>query len=496
MLSHIVVIGGGIGGLVAATRLAHAGHSVDLFEQGTQTGGKMGRVVVDGCTFDTGPTLITMPFVFERFFASVGERFSDHVTLQRVDPACQYRWEDGSILDLPFDAEAVPDAIERFSPGHGAPVKKYLNSAREIYELTKDVFIFSPFDGFKEFFKRKNLSLLPKLSRLRFTSKLHDVHTSMFSDKRIIQLFDRFATYNGSSPYLAPATLMVIPWVEIGLGAWYPKGGIYAIAEAITQLALLRGVRIHCNTRVASIRTFHGVASGVELEDGSFVRADHVISNADVHVTRTYLLGKSMPEPTDLSCSGLVMLLSVDRQERSLQHHNILFGNDYPGEFHNIRFEQRPRSNSTVYISRSVHSTPSDAPPDRENWFVLVNAPPRGISSNFERTESSVWLGHEEEQADMILDRMETFGLRPHVRERLIRTPDTMATEWSSYRGALYGASSNSMFSAFLRPRQRSTDVANLWYVGGSSHPGGGVPLVITSGMIAADLLLSSLSTP
>ncbi|MBK9182687.1 MAG: NAD(P)-binding protein [Ignavibacteria bacterium] len=116
MLSHIVVIGGGIGGLVAATRLAHAGHSVDLFEQGTQTGGKMGRVVVDGCTFDTGPTLITMPFVFERFFASVGERFSDHVTLQRVDPACQYRWEDGSILDLPFDAEAVPDAIERFSP--------------------------------------------------------------------------------------------------------------------------------------------------------------------------------------------------------------------------------------------------------------------------------------------------------------------------------------------------------------------------------------------
>lgn len=456
----------------------------------------MSQVQFDGCTFDTGPTLITMPVVFEQFFASVGERFSDHVQLRRVDPACQYRWDDGSLLDLPFDVDAVPDAIERFAPGDGASVKRYLQQAREIYELTKDVFIFSPFDGYREFFKPKNFFLLPKLGRLKFTSKLHDVHASMFRDKRVIQLFDRFATYNGSSPYEAPATLMVIPWVEIGLGAWYPEGGIYSIAEAITRIAMLRGVRIHCNTRVTSIRTFHGAASGVELEDGSFVRADHVISNADVHVTRTNLLGKELPEPRDLSCSGLVLLLSVERQERSLQQHNILFSNDYPGEFNNIRFEQRPRKNSTIYISRSVHSAPSVAPPDRENWFVLVNAPPRGISSVLEPTPPSVWQGHAEEQADMILDRMQAFGLRPNVRERMVRTPDTMATEWSSYRGALYGSSSNSMFSAFLRPKQRSTDVANLWYVGGSSHPGGGVPLVITSGMIAADLLLSSLSTP
>ncbi len=454
----------------------------------------MGRVQFDGCTFDTGPTLITMPFVFEQFFASVGEQFSDHVKLRRVDPACQYRWDDGSVLDLPFDADAVPDAIERFAPGDGASVRRYLQQAREIYELTKNIFIFSPFDGYKEFFRPKNFSLLPKLGRLKFTSKLHDVHASMFRDKRVIQLFDRFATYNGSSPYEAPATLMVIPWVEIGLGAWYPEGGIYSIAEAITRLAVSRGVRIHRNTRVTSIRTFHGAASGIELEDGSFVRADHVVSNADVYVTRTKLLGKALPQPTDLSCSGLVMLMSVNRENYSLQQHNILFSNDYAGEFENIRTELRPRKNATIYISRAAHAEPNSAPLDRESWFVLVNAPPKGVAPNLDPEHASVWKGHEEEQAGEVLERMEAFGLSPHVRQQIIRTPDTMATEWSSYRGALYGSSSNSMFSAFLRPRQRSTDVANLWYVGGSSHPGGGVPLVVTSGMIAADLILSSQS--
>lgn len=435
-----------------------------------------------------------MPFVLEHFFKSVGASFQDHVTLKRVDPACQYRWSDGSQFDLPFDASEACDAIERFSPGEGASVRQYLRDAQEIYELTKDVFIFSPFDGFREFLKLKNLRMLPKLHRLRFTKTLHDVHTSMFRDPRIIQLFDRFATYNGSSPYLAPATLMVIPWVEIGLGAWYAVGGTYSIAEAITTLAIERGVRIHLGQGVSSIVVERGVASGVVLDDGSAFRADHVISNADVFTTRKHLLGIDVEDPTDLSCSGLVLLMSTDRVDHGLAHHNVLFSDDYKGEFETLIHGDRPRRDSTIYISRSAPVDSTQAPSDRENWFVLVNAPPKGIHSSREPMSASVWRDHSESQAQLVMDRMADFGIRPSIRQMEIRTPDLMASQWSSHRGALYGSSSNSMFSAFLRPRQRSSEVANLWYVGGSAHPGGGVPLVATSGMIAAELLLSSLS--
>ncbi len=466
-----------------------------MFEQGEQTGGKMNRIEFDGCVFDTGPTLITMPFVLENYFSSIGLTLADNLTMCKVEPACHYRWSDGTSLDLPFELDDVARAIEDFAPGNGAPVTRYLEQARELYELTKDVFIFSPFRGLREFLSLKNLRMLPKLHRLRFISSLHRVHAKTFSDSRIVQLFDRFATYNGSSPYLAPATLMVIPWVEIGLGAWYVKGGIYTIAEVFTRVAQENGVRIHLRSRVESINVERGTARGVTLADGSIIAADHVVSNADVFVTRKHLLGVKLDEPNDLSSSGLVMLMSVEKADHGLAQHNVLFSDDYPGEFAGLSADDRPRKNASIYISRSSHADVTQAPSDRENWFVLVNAPPKGKSDVHDLDQKSVWDGHAEAHAELVLEQMSRFGVRPMVRQMMIRTPDTMASEWSSYKGALYGSSSNSMFSAFLRPRQRSSDVANLWYVGGSAHPGGGVPLVVTSGMIAADLILSSLSS-
>lgn len=467
---------------------------MDLFEQLPSVGGKMGRTEIGGVVVDTGPTLVTMPDVLRGFFHSVGCSMEDHLTLNRVDPACHYRWSDGTVLDLPFDADAVPDAIGAVSPGDAAAVRTYLRDAREVYELTKDIFIFSPFDGMREFFKPKNMSLLPKLPRLRFGSTLHAEHARRFRDRRVIQLFDRFATYNGSSPYLAPATLMVIPWVEIGLGAWYPEGGIWRIADAIAAVAMRCGVRIHTSTRVARIATRDRRVHSVVLSDGTVVDADHVIANADVHTTRRHLLGLDVPEPKDLSCSGIVLQLSVDADGHGLGHHNVLFADDYRAEFASLATADHPHPDATVYVSRAAGSDPSRRGSGREPWFVLVNAPPRGVDDGSDSSRS-VWRDGGEAVAEAILARMRTFGVTPTIRAMAIRTPDTMATEWSSVRGALYGASSNSIFSAFLRPRQRSTDVANLWYVGGSAHPGGGVPLVITSGMIAADLIMNTFTT-
>jgi phytoene desaturase len=488
----VAIVGGGIGGLVAAIQLAGKGHQVDLFEQDDRVGGKLNRVIFDGSTFETGPTLLTMPFVLDSVFTSVSAHREDYLTLVKVDPACQYRWTDGSRLDLPFELEDVITAIESFSPGQGASARAYLDHARRVYELTKDIFIFGEFDGLAELFKRRNLPLLPSLPLLRPFSTLHAHNASMFADKRLVQLFDRFATYNGSSPYRAPATLMVIPWVEIGFGAWYPRGGMHVVADALAQLAGELGVGIHLQTPVRRIRVENGRACGIELDRGIVHRADHVISNADVTVTRRALLGMDVKLPSDPSCSGLVLQISTDRQERALAQHNILFSDHYKSEFDAVERSDVPHPEATIYISRSFHADATPAAPERENWFVLVNAPARGSGSHPQDRAPSVWHGRAEEQAEIVLRRMEHFGLRPHIHAMNIRTPDSMAQQWSTDRGSLYGASSNTPWSAFLRPRQRSREVKNLWYVGGSAHPGGGIPLVATSGMIAAKLIHSS----
>ena len=491
---RVGVIGGGIGGLVAAIQLAAKGHQVDLFEQGERVGGKLNRTILDGSTFETGPTLVTMPFVLDDVFARVGARRSDYITLVRVDPACQYRWSDGSRMDLPFEHERVIDAIEQFSPGQGARARAYLEHARQVYELTKDIFIFSSFDGLGELVKPSNLPLLPSLPKLRPFSTLHDHNRSYFSDPRLVQLFDRFATYNGSSPYRAPATLMVIPWVEIGFGAWYPVGGMHAIADGLERLAREVGVRIHLGTSVERIHVDAGRVRSLELAGGVRHAIDHVVSNADVAITRRKLLGLDVPLPRDPSCSGLVLQISTDQQDRGLAQHTILFADDYRSEFDAIEHGNHPHPDSTIYISRSCVADPSLARNGTENWFVLVNAPARGSGSHAGDTAPSVWQDNVQERAENVLRRMERFGLRPRIHAMNIRTPDTMATEWSTDRGSLYGASSNTPWSAFLRPRQRSRDVRNLWYVGGSAHPGGGIPLVATSGMIAAQLLLTTLN--
>ncbi|MBU3699514.1 MAG: phytoene desaturase [Candidatus Kapabacteria bacterium] len=493
-MGRIGVIGGGIGGLVAAIRLAAAGHRVDLFEQGQRLGGKLNRVVLDGSTFETGPTLVTMPFVLDEVFASVGARREEYITLKRVDPACQYRWTDGARLDLPFAPDDVIDAIERFSPGQGQAARRYLEHARKVYELTKDVFIFGSFDGLAELIKRRNLPLLPSLPKLRPFSTLHAHNASYFSDPRLVQLFDRFATYNGSTPFRAPATLMVIPWVEIGFGAWYPQGGMHAIADGLHRLAEEVGVRVHLETGVKKILTRNRRVCGLELRSGERIDADHVVSNADVWVTRHQLLGLPAKPPADPSCSGLVMHISTDRVERGMTQHTILFSDNYRAEFEAIRHSDHPDAGATVYISRSCMADPSLAAEGKENWFVLVNAPANGIGATDGLTEKSAWRGREHERAETVLRRMEAFGLRPHIHAMGVRTPDTMARQWSTDRGSLYGASSNTPWSAFLRPRQRSRDVQNLWYVGGSSHPGGGIPLVATSGMIAANQILTTFS--
>lgn len=486
---NVVIIGSGIGGLSIALQLFKNGFQPIILEKNSFTGGKMNRRIIEDCSFDTGPSLLTMPFLLEQLFQSIeNQPLSNFLTLLPIDPICRYYFDDDSYFDAFTNQDALKEELYRFSPKSIKPFFEYLHHSEKVYTATKDVFLFNKFDGFLEFFKPKNFSLLPQLPSLKFTQNFHDFNSSFFQDQRLVQLFDRFATYNGSSPYLAPATLMVIPFIEFHYGGWYPKGGMYSLAEALTALVNSYSIPLYTNEAVGEIVQKNGEVQGVVTEKGTFYPADIVVSNVDYHHTQKYILKRDVPTPKDLSCSGYSLLLRVKKQPHGkLLHHTIIFSSEYKKEFDDI-FEQKilPKD-MTIYISNTSFTDSSQSGDETENWFILVNAP--AIEVN-DRTLQSNY-------AQLIIDKLEDRGIlrKDDILDIEIRDQSTFQHETGATFGALYGSSSNSMFSAFLRPKNHDKHLKNLYYVGGSTHPGGGIPLVVLSSMIVSKMILSKYSS-
>jgi phytoene desaturase len=492
-MKKAIIIGAGIGGMTAALRLAAKGYSVQILEKNEWTGGKMRRCNYANCSFDMGPSLITMPFIIKELFADLGRDVRQYLHLLPIEPVCRYRWLDekknDEWLDCFGDAQKRFAAIEQWGGMQAArSVEKYLQKAGIVYHATKDVFLFNAFEGFKEFFKSKNLPLLKHLPSLRFTTRFNDYNATYFQDKRLLQLFNRFATYNGSSPYLAPATLMVIPYIEFEYGGWYPAGGIYSIAEALEKLCGELGVHIHKGMQVKALKQENAMVKAVQTIDGQWHQADIFVANGDVWQMQEKLLSRKQTilKP-GLSTSGFVCLMPVHKKERNLAHHNILFSQDYQGEFQQLFKQGLPaEKDMTIYISASCMSDPGQAADGLENWFILVNTPPDGGQNKWTDTYKKRYF-------DKVLGRMEEFlpGISADIAAQpLLYSPDDFALDFDASGGSLYGSHSNSMFSAFLRPGNKDKKLRNLYYAGGSAHPGGGVPLVILSGSIAAALAL------
>ena len=318
--------------------------------------------------------------------------------------------------------------------------------------------------------------------------KLSSLNASTFKSEKIRQLFDRFATYNGSSPYSIPATFSLIPWTEFGHGAWYVKGGIHEIPKAIARLAQSLGVRIFTGTEVRSLIVRDGAVTGIKATDESF-RADAVVSNADAVETHRTLLGSDLFSDREPSCSGFVLLLGTRKKFDSLAHHNIFFSDDYRGEFTDIFEKKRPAENPTIYVCATSRTDATQAPEGRENLFVLVNAP--------YTSDKTDWNIEAREYRNMIVARLEAAGLSDLSRaievERMI-TPADFESKYNANHGSIYGLSSNGMMAAFKRVPNRSRDYGNLYFVGGAAHPGGGIPLVLLSAKMTADLLVEDLA--
>ncbi len=483
----VAVIGGGLAGLSGAIHLANLGFRVQLFEKNITLGGKMNEVTHDGFRFDTGPSLLTMPFIIDELFETAGERRTDHLDFVPVDPVCRYFFPDGTVFDSRAHAETMQEEIERLFPGQWDAYRGFMDYGRKIFETAAEVFLFTPLHEKKKLLKPAVLKKLLHVNRIDALRTVHQSVSRYFSDHRLVQLFDRYATYNGSNPFSAPATLNIIPFVELGLGGYYIKKGMYRLVEELGRLAFQSGVELHTGTRVEKIRYLNGRVSGITVDE-KFIPADYVLSGADVVETFRNLIDNAPKqvkrmEALEPSLSGMVFLWGMGRRFPQLEHHNILFSNDYREEFTQIFDEKCAPGDPTVYISITSKTDPSHAPAGSENWFILLNMPYMNGMQN--------WEAEKVRMKEKVISKLSAHGIEaaPYIRYEKIFTPENFQNLYASNRGSIYGISSNSRITAFSRQANRSRFVEGLYFAGGSAHPGGGIPLVIQSGKMAAELI-------
>jgi phytoene desaturase len=479
-VKNIIIIGAGLGGLAAACRLAKAGFSVTVLEKNAAVGGKVNLVEAGGYKFDTGASLLTMRHVLEDLFEFCGKLAEDYLEIVPLEPICRYFWSDGTRFDASQNTEKTEREIARLEPRDVEGFRKYLADSKRKYEIAERTFLAKSLNDLPQLLRREYLPDLLKISTLKTLAKHNAAY---FKAPKLRQLFNRFATYNGSSPFETPATFALIPFVEFGLGAWYVRGGMYEIPRALERLATELGVRILTSSEVEKIVVENKKAVGVRV-GGATVNADFVVSNADAVETYRNLLPVRKFQNREPSCSGFVLLLGARRKFDLLAHHNIFFSDDYKAEFDAIFKRKIPAPAPTIYVCATSRTDKSQAPESHENLFVLVNAPYRSARVDWEKEKQSY--------RDLIIEKLETSGLEglaASINFEQIITPADFETKYRANRGSIYGISSNGIFSAFLRVPNRSREIGNLYFVGGATHPGGGIPLVLLSGKMAADMI-------
>lgn len=485
-----IIIGAGIGGLSTAVRLAAAGQKVAIYEQNRAVGGKMSQITAAGYRWDTGPSVITMRHVLEELFTAAGRNLEDYLTLLPLEPLTRYFYQDGTVLDVSRDIAQTLAHIGRLEPRDVAGYLRYLAYAADIHRITGPVFIYDQPPTPASFLRVP----VPDMLKVDAWRTMSGAINSFVRAPHLRQLLGRFATYVGASPYLAPATLNVIADVELNGGVWYPQGGVYAIARAMATLAEELGVEIHLGAGVERIVVDeNGRATAIRVA-GETIPAQTVIANVDVTTTYKYLLPPTPAttkrlrqlESAEPSCSGLILLLGLAGQTPQLAHHNILFAQDYPAEFAAIFGRGHMPPDPTIYVAITSKTDPDHAPEGHENWFVLVNAPATGPHWDW-ATQAAAYKEH---LYDLLA---KTWGLdvRGRLRHEQLLTPPDLFRLNGAHRGALYGPSSNSMWAAFQRPHNRCREVDGLYFVGGTTHPGGGVPMVTLSGKVVAEMVLA-----
>jgi len=487
----VVIIGGGLGGMSAGIRLAADNYDVTILEKGGRLGGKLNKRGGMGYTFDIGPTILTMPWVLEQLFKHVNRNLSDYIHIKRIEPQWKTFFEDGTVIDLTCDIPELIKQLESVSKDDANEVFSYLNYCSKMYEYSLKSFYKKSLTGLTDLRSMHSVKELLSMDPLK---TINQGTKRFFKNKKLQQLFNTFTTNIGSSPYHAPAFLSQLAHIQLGLGIYYVEGGMFQIADAMSRVVHELEADVHLNAQVKRILTSGTKAIGVELENGIIIDADLVISNLDVIPTyKTLLKGslkskqlKQEEEKFPPAVSGFALLLGIKRPYPNLTHHNFFFSDNPDKEFDHIFNKGVPADDPTIYVGISSKTDPSQAPQGKENFFVLTHVPPL--------SEGDCWENKKEKYRKLIFDKLERMGLKElknNIEFEYTLTPEDFKNLYGSNGGSMYGVVSDRKKNGGFKFPSESTLLENLYFVGGSTHPGGGVPYVILSGQLTADLILS-----
>lgn len=482
----VIIIGSGVAGLATSIRLAQNGYQVEVFEANNYVGGKLTVIEQDGFRFDAGPSLFTLPKLMVELLDLCGKNTLDYFSYSRLPIICRYFYEDGTIINGYSKAAKFAIEVTKKTGEPPTHVWEHLKKAANLYKITAQIFLENSLHKPRTYLNLHTLKAVAQLHKIGVLQSMNNANEKAFVMPKVRQLFNRFATYNGSNPYEAPATLNIIPHLEHNIGAYFPKGGMHSITKILYRLATESGVTFHLNQKVTQIIVADKKVRGIKVGEDKHV-ADYVVSNMDIVPTYQKLLPnekhptKTLAQPK--SSSALIFYWGIAKEFPNLELHNIFFSDNYRQEFEQIFKHKTITDDPTIYIHISSKYEPTDAPKGCENWFVMINVP-----ANYGQ-DWDMLIQQAKKNIINKINRILAVDISPLITTEAMLDPRSIEAKTASHLGALYGSSSNNKLAAFLRHPNFSSEIKGLYFCGGSVHPGGGVPLCLLSAKIVANLL-------
>jgi phytoene desaturase len=481
-----IVIGAGIAGMAVSIRLRRLGYKVEVYEASNTFGGKVKEYRWGKFRFDTGPSLFTLPELLEEVFTLCKKNPNNYFSYSKLKLVTKYFYGNNLTVESYSNPPDFAKEVEQKLSVKSEVVLNFLKKQAKTYQLLAPIFLENPIHKLHKLFKIRNLSALFHVMNPRFLLTMNSVNKDFFKNEELTKLFNRYGTYNGSNPYKMPSLFNIISHLEHSVGAYLPNNGMREIPESLYKLATEEGVIFHFNSFVDKIEYKHDKITGVSIK-GQIFESEVVVSNMDANLTYTRLI-PDFPAPkyyleNEKSTSALIFHWAMDISSEELDVHNILFAQNYKEEFEYLFDKKQIYNDPTIYIYISGKQCPNDAPKGNENWFVMVNTP--NLAANQD------WIKEKTILRKQIFDKIKrilSIDVENHLLHENCITPIDLQDTTHSFLGSLYGGSSNSVVSAFLR-HPNFSKLKGLYFAGGTVHPGGGVPLCLLSAKITSDLI-------
>ncbi|WP_226641546.1 phytoene desaturase family protein [Mesobacillus subterraneus] len=487
---NVLVIGGGLGGLSAAISLAQAGYDVSLYEKNDHIGGKLNRLEQDGFGFDLGPSILTMPQVFEKLFSASGKSMKDYVPIEKLDHQWRSFFPDGNIIDLYEDLKEMQEKNASLSEKDIKEYQDLLHYSKRLYDMTDKTYYKHGVDKTREIMK--HTSLFTAIKNFDLFSTVHGAIDKRISNDQFRDMLSYFIKYVGSSPYDAPAVLNMMIYMQHDQGVWYVPGGLHKLGEGLVKLANEVGVHFHLGRKIIKLEKNNGEITGAILEDGTKVTADYYVSNMEVIPVYERLLEEDsryvnkLKKKFEPASSGLVMHLGVKKSYPQLRHHNFFFAENMKQQMQSIFHRHELPDDPVIYLVNVNKTDPTQAPAGHENIKVLPHIP-------YIRDQKPFTQQDYEQFAERVLIKLEKMGLHD-LRENIVTkdlwTPEDIRTMYGSDRGAIYGTVSDRKKNKGFKHPKQSERYDNLYFVGGTVNPGGGMPMVTLSGQLVSEKIV------